>query len=101
MAATSQNAESNLPQELKNPVRVTNYWTIFFRHGMNANLSKNFYFDGTQLEATRRAQEHCKIMGYRFIFLRPLVCNIDEEEAYKLRGGLDSSESGHSSPVGL
>jgi hypothetical protein len=68
-------------------IPLSNYWTLYFRHGMNANLSKNFYFEGTLVGAVERAKEHCKVMGYRYIWVRPLICNIGEEEEYRLHGG--------------
>lgn len=75
-------------------VNVTNYWTLYFRHGMNSTLSKNFYFEGSLMEAAKRGQEHCKIMGYHYIWVRPLVCNIEAEEDYKLKGNLSSCPPG-------
>ena len=85
MSATS-NASNELAKTLVTSAQITKYWILFFRHGMNAALSKNFYHDGDLQSAVRRAQEHCKIMGYRYIWLRPLICNIEEEEEAKLKG---------------
>lgn len=59
-------------------------WTIYYRHGVNAQLSKNFYFDGTMFDARERAQRHCGIMGYKFNFLRPMLCDIEVEEGIQL-----------------
>jgi hypothetical protein len=61
-------------------------YIMFYRHGMNANLTKGFYFPGTLLEARARAEAHCSVMGYKFIFVRPMVCNLEEEEKYRMRG---------------
>lgn len=63
-----------------------NLYLLYYRHGMNANLTKGFYCDGDLLKARHRAEDHCKIMGYKFIFVRPLICDLDVEEEDKLRG---------------
>lgn len=72
--------------ESQKPQHLSNLWTMFYRHGMNANLSKSFYCDGKMLDAQKRAKEHCKVMNYRFIFVRPLICNLEEEEESQLKG---------------
>lgn len=64
-------------------------YIMFYRHGMNANLTKGFYFAGDLQEARKRAEAHCKIMGYKFIFVRPMVCNLESEEEYKLKGAIE------------
>lgn len=71
-------------------------WTVIYRHGVNSSLSKNFYFKGTtddpkklMIEAIERAQKHCGVMGYKYNFLRPMLCNIDIEEGIQL-GTIDS-----------
>jgi hypothetical protein len=68
------------------------FWTMFYRHGMNATLSKNFYFEGDMVAARKRAEQHSKVMGYKFIFIRPMVCNIESEEDYKQKGHVEGSE---------
>jgi hypothetical protein len=77
----------------KTPQHFANLWTIHYRHGMNATLSKNFFYDGDLNGAIARAQEHCKIMNYKYIFLRPLIVDIDKEEEYKLKGGSSEPSS--------
>lgn len=59
-------------------------WTIYYRHGVNAQLSKNFFFDGSMFDARERAQRHCGIMGYKFNFIRPMLCDIEVEEGVQL-----------------
>jgi hypothetical protein len=66
--------------------RFANLWTLYYRHGMNAGLYKNFYCEGNLQTAIKRAQLHCQIMNYKYIWVRPLVCDIESEEEYKLRG---------------
>lgn len=72
----------NQPQK-----HLSDYWILYFRHGVQATLHKNFHHAGSLFEAKKRALEHCKIMGYKFIFLRPMVADIEQEEKYKLKGG--------------
>ena len=92
MAAMSQDvAASGSPKAVR--TNLSNYWTMYYRHGMNANLQKNFYFEGTLVQAQLRAREHCDVMGYKFIWVRPLVCNIEEEEAYRKRGIVEGDTS--------
>lgn len=67
--------------------RFSNLWTLYYRHGMNATLTKNFHSEGNLQVAIKRAQLHCQIMNYKYIWVRPLVCDIDAEEEYKLKGG--------------
>ena len=63
-------------------------YIMFYRHGMNANLTKGFFCSGGIQVAQKRAFEHCKIMGYKFIFVRPMVVDLQSEEEYKLKGTL-------------
>ncbi len=94
-----------LPQEdleaaLANRDDLTNelkhFWTIIYRHGVNATLTKNFYFmpnpsdsRKTMEQVIERAQKHCGIMGYKYHFVRPMVCDIATEEGIQL-GLIDS-----------
>jgi hypothetical protein len=71
----------------KTAQRFANLWTLFYRHGMNACVSKNFYHDGDLNSAISRARHHCQVMNYRYIFVKPLIVNIETEEDYILKGG--------------
>lgn len=66
-------------------------YIMYYRHGMNPQLSKGFYLNGTMEEAMLRARRHCTVMGYRYIFTRPWICDLDAEEAYKLKTGKEDS----------
>ncbi len=72
--------------------QFSNCWTIFYRHGVNAQLMKNFYYAGSMFDARERAQRHCGIMGYKFNFIRPLLCDIEVEEGIQL--GTHDSRTG-------
>lgn len=61
-------------------------YLMFFRHGVQVRCEKGFMHVGDIRSANKRAQEHCKIMGYTFIFVRPLIIDLDAEEARQLTG---------------
>ncbi len=63
---------------VKDPSKI---WILFYRHGVNPSCYKGFYHDGTMREAQNRAQKHCNVMGYRYIYIRPFMVDIDKEEA--------------------
>lgn len=87
---TTTPTESVNEMILKNTANNLSYlYIMFYRHGMNANLTKGFYHTGDLLSARKRAEAHCKIMGYKFIFVRPMVCNLENEEEYKLKGAIE------------
>jgi hypothetical protein len=60
------------------------WWTMYYRHGMNPSLQKNFYFEGTMTQAIERAQKHCAIMGFKYSWLRPMISNLELEEGIQL-----------------
>jgi hypothetical protein len=78
-----------LAQTKSLPSDLSKCWTVFYRHGVNATLTKNFYFDGAMRDAIERAQQHCGIMGYKYIFIRPMICDIEHEENVQL-GRIDA-----------
>jgi len=92
-SAISQSAQQSDVQsaQVQSPKaqRMSNYYIMFYRHGMNANLTKGFYCDGDLTSARKRAEAHCKIMGYKYIFVRPMICNLETEEEYKLHGSVE------------
>ena len=57
---------------------------MHYRHGMNSKLEKHFLHNGDLLSARTRAEQHCKIMGYRLIWVRNFYANLEEEEAQQL-----------------
>ena|ERR1700744_2752032 len=75
-----------LPPEVFNSI-----WTVYYRHGINAILQKNFYHEGSMVSAIERAKKHCTIMGYRYHYVRPMVPNINIEEERKLKGMPDQA----------
>lgn len=70
-----------------------NLYTMFYRHGMSVSVSKTFYHPDSHPDrnvriknAVDRARAHCKVMNYHYIFLLPLINDIDAHENYKLNG---------------
>ena len=59
-------------------------YSMHYRHGMNSKLEKNFEFVGDLFAARKRAEDHCAIMGYKLIWVRPLVVDLEAEEAQQL-----------------
>lgn len=60
-----------------------NVYILFYRHGMNPQCQKGFKLRGDLKAAVERAKLHCQKMGYRYIFVRPLVTNLEDDEKYK------------------
>jgi hypothetical protein len=73
------------PKESVTLEYLKNIWILFYRHGVNPHCQKGFYHNGDIYAANKRAKEHCDVMGYRFIFVRPLIVDIDEEEKIKMQ----------------
>lgn len=89
---TEENTMPGIPEAFVAPAIPTtpielkpfnNIYTLYFRHGMNANCSKGFYFNGDIRAAIQRAMKHCDAMGYKYVFVRPLVADIDSEESIR------------------
>lgn len=59
---------------------VGELWLVYYRHQNSVFNFKGFQHKGSIDDARRRAERHCQIMGYKMIFLKPLIANIDEEE---------------------
>lgn len=57
-----------------------NCWIMYYRHGMNAQLTKHFQFKGDARAARERAEKHCDIMGYKLHFVKPMFPDLLEEE---------------------
>jgi len=82
MTPTTAETPKTLKQEI-----LTNLYVMYYRHGMNPQLNKVFRHNGDMASAVLRARKHCEIMGYRYIFLRPFIIDIESEEDYKRSHG--------------
>lgn len=60
-----------------------NVYILYYRHGMNPQCQKGFKLRGDLKAAVERAKVHCTRMGYRYIFVRPLVSSLEDDEKYK------------------
>ena len=60
-----------------------NLWTLYYRQGSNPSLTKNFALNGTLKDAQQRGMAHCTIMGLTFIFVKPLIIDLQAEELRK------------------
>jgi hypothetical protein len=77
-----------LAADKKYPVAEESIYLLFYRHGLNPQCQKGFTLRGDLRSATERAKRHCEAMGYRYIFVRPLICDIDLEEKQKIERSL-------------
>lgn len=76
-----ENPVPGIPSSLISEDSSVREYYMHYRHGMNSKLEKYFKHAGDLISARKRAQEHCLIMGYRLIWVRPLFINLEEEEA--------------------
>lgn len=84
--AKSSNPTPGIPNNLVGTTEdnsIREYY-MHYRHGMNSKLEKYFKHAGDLASARKRAQEHCNIMGYRLIWVRPLFIDLGEEEAQQM-----------------
>ena len=61
-------------------------WTMYYHFGNTIQQTLNFPFDGTMSEAAQRAREHCIVMSYRFIKIRPFIVDFEDRERRKKAG---------------
>jgi len=67
-------------------INTKKLWTLYYHFGNTIPQTLNFPFDGSMSEAAQRAREHCVIMGYRFIKIRPFIVDFDDRERRKKSG---------------
>lgn len=60
-------------------------YILHFRQG-NMLQKKHFNFCGPLREAVMRAREHCDKMGYRHVWTRPFVVDLEHQEKLKATG---------------
>lgn len=68
--------KDNFFQESRDP----RFWTLYYRYSNIPQITKGFKLDGSMKDAIKRAQDHCKTMGYHFICVRPLIVDLDHQE---------------------
>ena len=79
--------QSEIADFVKDLASTGNLFVMYYRHGVNPGLTKVFHFEGTWQEAKKRAEAHCGIMGYKFIWMRPFIVDLDAEEQTQLSRG--------------
>jgi len=62
------------------------FWTLWYRFGTIPVATKSFIFDGNLQDATMRARKHCEVMKYRYIFVRPMIVDLDYQEELFIAG---------------
>ena|SRR5579872_4080095 len=71
-----------IPMNLIDPTKI---YRLFYRHGSNPNCEKLFIHDGTLHEAHEIGMAHCNLMNFHFIFVKPFLSNLKEDERKKMR----------------
>lgn len=75
------------------PPPFNTLYTLFYRKGNDPTCIKNFIYQGSLADASKRGQHHCELLGYEFIYVKPLVTNLDFDEQMRLRKLKDGSGS--------
>ena len=56
-------------------------WVLHYRQGSNPSpMWKSFYHNGSLSEVINRSKEHCTVMNYRFVSVKPGVHNLADDE---------------------
>jgi len=58
-------------------------WVLYYLIGNSDPQAKVFAFDGSMKQAIDRAKVHCATQKIQFVRVRPHICDLDEEDAYK------------------
>ena len=61
-------------------------WTMYYHFGNTIPQTLNFPHNGSMSDAAQRAREHCVIMSYRFIKIRPFIVDFEDRERRKKAG---------------
>lgn len=61
-------------------------YVMHYRQGNNPNGVKGFTLNGTFREAYERAKQHCALMNYRLIMIRPMISDLDQDEKNRETG---------------
>ena len=65
-------------EEIKKELRS---FALLYKH-RNQVETKHFPFVGHLADAIQRGQEHCNVMGYKFVQVRPFFIDLDLQEAH-------------------
>lgn len=77
MENQTQKPKDTFFQESKDP----RFWTLYYRYSNIPQITKGFKFDGALKDAIKRGQDHCTIMGYHFICVRPMIVDLAHQES--------------------
>ena len=70
----------NLVPPKDSPLSRLRTFTLYYHYRASVPQVLHFEFDGDLRKAKERGLEHCKVMNYRFIKVRPLIVDLDERE---------------------
>lgn len=74
------------PNSIEKDARIYQLW---YAYSNLAPQIKCFPFKGDMKSAIARARLHCEKMNYRFLRLRPLIVDLDEQEQRRAQNEFD------------
>lgn len=69
-----------------------NIFTLFYRYGNVPSLSENFVMPSgsTIVDAIQKGRQHCLLMNYKFLYVKPFIYDMEMAEQRKKDGkGVD------------
>lgn len=72
------------PSASTNTTKPKRSFCLWYMQGSLAPLIKFWEMSGTLPEAIERAKTHCRIMGYKFVRVRPHIVDLEEQERLKM-----------------
>ena len=85
--------ETKIPIDIKEvPIQVKEikesikerYYILYYHFPHSKIESKVFGHSGNLTSAIIRGRDHCEVMNYRFIKVRPFIVNLDDQERRRL-----------------
>ena len=83
MAVSEPPVKSPTPV-IPDPLYLVNIYSMYYRQSTSRLESKNFRYPGGLQAARKRAEDHCAIMGYKFMWVQPMISDLNKEEEFKL-----------------
>lgn len=62
-------------------------YTLYYRQSSNPFPNTvSFYHQSKDMKSvSERAKRHCEVMGYRFVYVKPAIIDLDKEENYLMQ----------------
>lgn len=77
-AASTENTQA----DFKSSEPFVGLYTLWYREPARGNqiYSKAFRFNGPLMKARIRGERHCEIMRFKFMFVTPMITDLEKEE---------------------